>query len=169
MKTLRENVFETNSSSCHVVTILSDYNLERLKNNEILLAIYTYQGDMTISRTFNKAAFRRELEGFQFCHDYETDEPKYIEISNNTIESLCDELWDLTVEDMKTPVECYYSKVNEILDKYGIIDEDFKDKVICFLRNFAGKNILRDIFERMQKYTMPNGEVMNFSCIEKEC
>ena len=169
MKTIRHSTFETNSSSCHVVTVLSDYELEKLKNNEILLAVYTSQGDKTVSRTFNKVRFRYELEGFQFCQDYEKDEPKYIEIGNDTMKSLSDDLWNLIVEDMKTPVEGYNNRLNSIFDKHGIVDADYKDKVICFMAEFARKYTLRNIFERMQKYTMANGEVINFSCIEKEC
>ena len=36
MKTIRENVFETNSSSCHCVTIAGTNMLEKYKNNEIV-------------------------------------------------------------------------------------------------------------------------------------
>lgn len=169
MITIRHSTFETNSSSCHVVTVLSDYELEKLKNNEILLAVHMSQGDKTVPRTFDKHRFSYELKRFQFCQDYEKDEPKYIEIDNDTMKSLSDDLWNLTVEDMKTPVEGYNNRLNSIFDKYGIVDADYKDKVICFLAYFVGKYTLRNILERMQKYTMANGEVINFSCIEKEC
>ena len=34
MRTIRAGVFETNSSSCHVITLMSDVEMERLKNKD---------------------------------------------------------------------------------------------------------------------------------------
>lgn len=39
MKTIRKGTFETNSSSCHVVTIVREDLLERYRNNEVVCII----------------------------------------------------------------------------------------------------------------------------------
>ena len=45
MKTIRNNVFETNSSSCHVLTIMDEHEVEMLKNNEALIYVPDYSSD----------------------------------------------------------------------------------------------------------------------------
>ena len=40
MKTIRNNVFETNSSSCHSITILTDSEYEKFRNNELVYNTY---------------------------------------------------------------------------------------------------------------------------------
>ena len=168
MKTIRNSVFETNSSSCHVVTVLSDYEIEEIKNGESLLAIYKSQNDKTITKTFDNFRFKYEIERFQFSYDYSKNEPKYIDIPRKTMKELCDKIWKLLVEDSKNPVEHFSDKLDAIFAEYKL-DEDFVDSVKCFVSYFANKYALDDIFERMQKYEMPNGDEMNISCVEMEC
>ena len=168
MKTIRHNTFETNSSSCHVVTVLSDYDIEELKNGEALLAIYKSQNEKTITKTFDSFRFSYEIERFQFSYDYSKDEPKYIDIPRETMKELCDKIWKLLVEDSKNPVEHFYDKLDAIFAEYKL-DEDFVDSVKCFVSDFAGKSTLNRIFESLQKYKMPNGDEMNICCIEMEC
>ena len=40
MKTIRENIFETNSSSTHSITIMSKQNFQRWENEELLYNPY---------------------------------------------------------------------------------------------------------------------------------
>lgn len=168
MRTIRNSVFETNSSSCHVVTVLSDYEIEEIKNGESLLAIYKSQNEKTITKTFDNFRFRYEIERYQFSYDYSKNEPKYIDIPRETMKELCDKIWKLLVEDSKNPIEYFTVKLDAIFAEYKL-DEDFVDSVKAFIGYFAGKSTLDYIFERLQKYEMPNGEIMNFSCVELEC
>lgn len=46
MKTIRQSVFETNSSSTHCVTIMTEEAFERFKNDEIL---YDFNGDREVT------------------------------------------------------------------------------------------------------------------------
>lgn len=167
MKTIRNSVFETNSSSCHVVTVLTSYELKELKNFERILAIYKSQGMKTITESCDLSRFEYEIQQRQFVHDNKGD-LKYVEIDNKTREALAKELWDLIVENMKGPVEKYKEKVEDIIKKYTK-DEYFIRDIWWFVECFASKYELKWILERMKKYKMGSGETMNFSCVEMEC
>ena len=167
MKTIRNSVFETNSSSCHVVTVLSDYEMEKLKNNKLLLDIHLSQGAKTITTPIDDWRLRYELEQCQFVHDND-GQLKYIELDRKAVDALSKELWDLFVENMKTRLDGIEDKVKGIVKKYSA-DEDFIDSVWYSVEGFASDTKVEHILERMQKYEMPSGETMNFSCVEMEC
>ena len=147
MKTIRFNTFETNSSSCHVVTVLSDYELEQLKNNELLLVIYKSQNEKVLTMLLGKWRFEHEIEQYQFCYDYDKGERKYVDIDRETLKAFANDLWDLLIKQTHEVIEGYSDKLQAIYDKYTI----------------------QDILENLQQFKMPNGDVMNFSCIDREC
>lgn len=165
MKTIRHSVFETNSSSCHVVTVLTSYEMKELKNFERILAIYKSQGTKTITESCNLSRFEYEIQERQFVHD--GNGVHYVDMDNKTREALAKELWDLIVENMKGPVEKYQEKVETIVKKYST-DEGFIGEIWWFVKCFASKYELKWILERMRKYKM-GSETMNFSCVEMEC
>ena len=167
MRTIRNSVFETNSSSCHVVTVLSDYEMEKLKNNKLLLDIHLSQGTKTITTPIDDWRLRYELEQCQFVHDND-GQLKYIELDRKAVDALSKELWDLFVENMKTRLDGIEDKVKGIVKKYSA-DEDFIDSVWYSVEGFASDTTVEHVLERMQKYEMPSGETMNFSCVEMEC
>lgn len=167
MKTIRNSVFETNSSSCHVVTVLSDYEMEKLKNNELLLDIHLSQGAKTITTPIDDWKLRYELEQCQFVHDND-GQLKYIELDRKTVEKLSKELWDLFISNMKKQVDGLEDKVKDIVKKYST-DENFIDSVWSRVEGFASDTNVEYILERMQKYEMESDENMNFSCVEMEC
>lgn len=167
MKTIRHSVFETNSSSCHVVTVLSDYEMEKLKNNELLLDIHLSQGTKTIVKPIDDWQLRYELEQCRFVHGKD-GQLKYIELDRKTVEKLSKELWDLFISNMKKRVDGLEDKVKDIAKKYSA-DEDFIESVWWLVESFASDTKVEYILERMQKYKMASGENMNFSCVEMEC
>ena len=167
MKTIRNSVFETNSSSCHVVTVLSDYEMEKLKNNELLLDIHLSQGEKTITTPIDDRRLRYELEHCQFVHDKD-GQFKYIELDRKSVDALSKELWDLLISNMKKRVDGLEGKVKDIVKKYSA-DEDFIESVWYSVEGFASDGDVEYILERMQKYEMGSGENMNFSCVEMEC
>lgn len=167
MKTIRNSVFETNSSSCHVVTVLSDYEMEKLKNNELLLDIHLSQGAKTITTPIDDWKLRYELEQCLYVYDNDGN-LKYIELDRKTVEALSKELWDLFISNMKKRVDGLEDKVKDIVEKYST-DENFIDSVWSRVEGFASDTNVEDILERMQKYEMENCENMNFSCVEMEC
>lgn len=167
MKTIRHSVFETNSSSCHVVTVLSDYEMEKLKNNELLLDIHLSQGAKTITTPIDDWKLRYEIEQCQFVYDIH-GQFNYIDIDRKTVEALSKELWDLFISNMKKRVDGLEDKVKDIVKKYST-DENFIDSVWSRVEGFASDTNVEYILERMQKYEMGSGENMNFSCVEMEC
>jgi len=167
MKTIRNSVFETNSSSCHVVTVLSDYEMEKLKNNELLLDIHLSQGSKTITTPIDERNLRYEIERCLFVHGKD-GQLKYIELDRKTVEALSKELWDLFISNMKERVDGLEDKVKDIVKKYSA-DEDFIESVWWQVESFGSNIDVEYILERMQKYEMGSGENMNFSCVEMEC
>lgn len=167
MKTIRHSVFETNSSSCHVVTVLSDYEMEKLKNKELLLDIHLSQGAKTITTPIDDWKLRYELEQCLFVHGND-GQLKYIELDRKTVEKLSKELWDLFISNMKKQVDGLEDKVKDIVKKYST-DENFIDSVWSRVEGFASDTNVEYILERMQKYEMESDENMNFSCVEMEC
>lgn len=167
MKTIRTSVFETNSSSCHVVTVLSDYEMEKLKNNELLLDIHLSQGSKTITTPIDDWQLRYEIEQCLFVYDIH-GQVNYIELDRKTVEALSKELWDLFISNMKKRVDGLEDKVKAIVKKYST-DENFIDSVWSRVEGFASSINVEYILERMQKYEMANGDNMNFSCVEMEC
>lgn len=168
MKTIRFNTFETNSSSCHVVTVLSDYELEQLKNNKLLLVIYKSQNEKALTKQLDKWRFKYEIEHYQFCYDYDKGEQKYVDIERDTLQAFTNDLWDLLVKQTHEVIEGYSDKLQAIYNKYNL-DKDFIESVDEFIGHFAGKYTIQDILENLQQFKMPNGDVMNFSCIDREC
>ena len=167
MRTIRNSVFETNSSSCHVVTVLSDYEMEKLKNKELLLDIHLSQGAKTITTPIDDWKLRYELERCLYVYDNDGN-LKYIELDRKTVEKLSKELWDLFISNMKKQVDGLEDKVKDIVKKYST-DENFIDSVWSRVEGFASDTNVEYILERMQKYEMSSGENMNFSCVEMEC
>lgn len=167
MKTIRNSVFETNSSSCHVVTVLSDYEMEKLKNKELLLDIHLSQGAKTITTPIDDWKLRYELERCLYVYDNDGN-LKYIELERKTVEKLSKELWDLFISNMKKQVDGLEDKVKDIVKKYST-DENFIDSVWSRVEGFASDTNVEYILERMQKYEMESDENMNFSCVEMEC
>lgn len=168
MRTIRNSVFETNSSSCHVVTVLSDYEMEQLKNGEVLLLFYKSQNDKVITQVMSECRFEYEIERHDFCYDSE-GELKCCNTDRKVMEALAKDLWQLLVENATKDISIDFGvKEDEIFDKYAL-DKDFKEAVQCFIREFADQYYVEHLTRHMEKYEMPNGEIMNFSCVELEC
>ena len=164
MKTIRNSVFETNSSSCHVVTVLSDYEMENLKNNELLLDIHLRQGVKIITTPIEYWMLRRKLEQCLYVHD-DDGQLKYIELDRKTVDELSKELWDLFISNMEKRVDGREDKVKSIVKRYSI-DENYADAVWHCVEGFASDIEIAYILDKMQKYEMDDGDIMNFSCIE---
>lgn len=168
MRTIRNSVFETNSSSCHVVTVLSEYEMEQLKNGEVLLLFEKSQNEKVITHVMSECRFEYEIERHDFCYD-DQGELKCCNTDRKVMEALSKDLWNLLVENATKDITIDFGlKEDEIFDKYDL-DKDFKEAVQCFIREFADQYYVERLTRNMQKYEMPNGEIMNFSCVELEC
>lgn len=168
MKTIRNSVFETNSSSCHVVTVLSDFEMELLKNGVVLLLFEMSQSEKVITRVMTECRFKYEIERHDFCYDDE-GELKCCNTDRQVMKALSKDLWNLLVENATKDITIDFGiKEDEIFAKYEL-DKNFKEGVQCFIREFADQYYVECLTRNMQKYKMPNGEIMNFSCVELDC
>ena len=167
MKTIRQNTFETNSSSCHVITVLTDSELEQLQKGELLLMVYKSQGDKVLTKPLPQWRFRYEIQECQSCYDYETGERKWVDIERPIIDALSEVLWTLLIENTKTPVENFENKLNDIFDKFNL-DVSFITAVKDFINYIEGSSFVRMVTENMVKYGS-GYDPMNFSCHEVEC
>lgn len=168
MRTIRNSVFETNSSSCHVITVLADYEMEQLKNGEVLLLFSKRQSEKVITHVMSECRFEYEVERHDVCYDDE-GELKRCNTDRKVMKALSKDLWKLLVENAtKDITQAFDIKEDEIFAKYEL-DKDFKESVQWFIRDFADQYYVERLTRNMQKYEMPYGEIMNFSCHEVEC
>ena len=168
MKTIRHGVFETNSSSCHVVTLLSDNELEELKNGELLLTVYKSQGEKVVTHTITKFRFEYEIQECQFCFDYETHERKYVDIDRKIRESLTENLWNLLTARTHSEVEDYDQKLNNIFEMYDL-DESFVEEVKDYISHVQDRYSVEFLLSNMVNYDTKHGDIQHFSCHEVEC
>lgn len=169
MKTIRHSVFETNSSSCHVITLLSDYEMEQFNNGELLVEFGRGQGAKIVANFVDKLSFEYELEHLQFGYDCKEEKPTYYDLPRETLKKLKDALWDLLREGMKDYIEHFDDKVASIFSDVGVTDELYIERVKNYIEDFAGVSTVEHLMEDMTTYKMPNGDVMHFSCHEFEC
>lgn len=167
MRTVRNCVFETNSSSCHVITVLSDHELALLKNGELLLSVHKSQGEKILTKTFDDWRFEHEIQECQFCFDYETGKRKYVNVKNDIIESLAKNLWNLLTQNATAPVEDFDQKLDNIFDMYEL-DESFVTEVRYFVKSIENSSSVHFLLKDMMKYDS-RYDNMNFSCHEVEC
>lgn len=167
MRTIRNSVFETNSSSCHVVTVLSDSELEMLQKSELLLMVYRRQGDKVLTKPLTRWSFSYEIQECTSCYDYETGERKWVDVDRSTIAELSEALWTLLIEATKAQVENFENKLNDIFDKFNL-DASFVTEVKDFIYYIEGNSFVRMVTEDMVKYG-PDYNTMNFSCREVDC
>lgn len=167
MRTIRNSVFETNSSSCHVITVLSDNELALLKNGELLLSVYKSQGEKVLTRTFDEWRFEYEIQECQFCFDYEKGEKKYVSIKRDIVESLAKNLWNLLTQNATAPVEDFDQKLDNVFGMYEL-DESFVTEVKYFVKSIEDSSSVAFLLKDMMRYNSKYDD-MNFSCHEVEC
>lgn len=168
MRTVRNCVFETNSSSCHVITVLSDNELALLKNGELLLSVHKSQGEKVLTKVYDEWRFEYEIQECQFCYDSEKDERKYVSVKRDIIESLAKNLWNLLTQNTTAPVEDFDQKLDNIFDMYEL-DECFIEEVRSFIKGIEDSSSVNFLTSDMMKYKEKYGSVQMFSCHEVEC
>lgn len=167
MRTVRNCVFETNSSSCHVITVLSDNELALLKNGELLLSVHKSQGEKVLTKSYDEWSFEQAIQQCKFCFDYDKGEKKYVSIKNDIIESLSKNLWNLLTQNTTAPVEDFDQKLDNIFDMYEL-DESFVTEVRYFIKSIEDSYSVKLLLKDMMKYNS-RYDYMNFSSHEVEC
>lgn len=169
MKTIRDSVFETNSSSCHVVTILTAYEKEQFKRGELLAYFYRSQNDKRMTQFLDDFRFQYEIEQLQWGYDYKKMRQTYTDIPRETIKNLATELWKILYDKMKVLETDVDGRMEAVFKSLKIKDKGFIERVKEFAKPFVGVYTLKTLFEGMKRYKMPNGDVIYFSCHEFEC
>ena len=167
MRTVRNCVFETNSSSCHVITVLSDNELALLKNGALLLSVCMSQGEKVLAKTYDEWRFEQKIKGCELCFDYDKGERKYVSIKNDIIKSLSKNLWNLLTQNATAPVEDFDQKLYNIFDMYEL-DESFVTEVRDFIESIEDSSSVKFLLKDMMRYNSGHNDV-NFSCHEVEC
>lgn len=167
MRTVRNCVFETNSSSCHVITMLSDNELALLKNGALLLSVCMSQDEKVFAKTYDYLRFEHKINECKLCFDYEIGERKYVDIKNDIIESLSKNLWNLLTQNATAPVEDFDQKLDNILDMYEL-DVSFVTEVRDFIKSIEDSSSVKFLLKDMMRYNSGHNDV-NFSCHEVEC
>lgn len=167
MRTVRNCVFETNSSSCHVITVLSDIELALLKNGALLLSVCMSQGEKVLAKTYDDFRFEHKIKDCKFCFDCEIGERKYVYIKNDIIESLSKNLWNLLTQNATAPVEDFDQKLDNIFDMYEL-DVSFVTEVRDFIKSIEDSSSVKFLLKDMMRYNSGHNDV-NFSCHEVEC
>ena len=168
MRTVRNCVFETNSSSCHVITVLSDTELLALKNGELLLSVHKSQGEKVLTKSYDDWRFEYEIQECQFCYDSEKGERKYVSVKRDIIESIAKNLWNLLTQNATAPVEDFDQKLDNIFDMYEL-DKDFVSEVRSFVKSIEDSSSVKFLTSDMMKYNEKYGSVQMISCHEVEC
>lgn len=169
MRTVRNCVFETNSSSCHVITVLSDNELALLKNGELLLSVHKSQDEKVLTKTYDYWRFKQEIHNCQTCYDYETGERKYVVVKTDIIESLSKNLWNLLTQNAIAPVEDFDKKLDNILGMYEL-DTCYANEVRAFISYIENSSSVKFFLKDMMRYDSKyDNDNMNFSCHEVEC
>lgn len=86
MKTIRNSVFETNSSSCHVLTIMSEEEVQKVKNKEAFIFVPHYSSDsdyVADSEIIDKTRFIENVS-----KTVDTTLPEVIEFIDKEFEAL---------------------------------------------------------------------------------
>lgn len=167
MRTVRNCVFETNSSSCHVITVLSDNELVLLENGKLLLSVHKSQGEKVLTKSYDEWSFEHKVHECKFCFDYENGEKKCVSIKNDIIESLSKNLWNLLTQNATAPVEDFDQKLDNIFDMYEL-DESFVTEVRYFIESIEDSSSVKFLLKDMTRYNSRYNDV-NFSCHEVEC
>ena len=168
MRTVRNCVFETNSSSCHVITVLSDTELLALKNGELLLSVHKSQGEKVLTKSYDDWRFEYEIQECQFCYDSEKGERKYVSVKRDIIESIAKNLWNLLTQNATAPVEDFDQKLDNIFDMYEL-DKDFVSEVRSFVKSIEDSSSVKFLTSDMMRYNEKYGSVQMISCHEVEC
>ena len=118
MITVRNGVFETNSSSCHVVTIFSSAEQKFVIDRKAIVYAHSKSDDeANIAEVFDYVKYKQKMK--EILGDSDEKKNEFVEeLWKNILESLAkhDSLWS-----------CNYCDYEELAEKYNIEDTEFRE------------------------------------------
>lgn len=153
MRTIRNCVFETNSSSCHVLTVADQNEYELIKNKQAVIYVAHYCSDddeVFDSEILTKESFAALLEKQFGSEQYET----YQEFFETIWKYLCTEVY-------------FDDKFNELVEKYNV-PHDISYKVEDIVACCRHEEDAIELFDGAIKKTA-NGATIYVTCWSKYC
>lgn len=127
MKTIRNNVFETNSSSCHVITIMTPAEKMMVENRQAMIYCHSrYDDEANIAEVIDFVKYVQQMKKI-FGEDYE----KYAPFVN--------ELWNNILDSLKKHDNANYSHWDNLCEKYDLGDTDYYDEIEDFMCSCCGE------------------------------
>ena len=152
MKTIRNNTFETNSSSCHVLTVADQNEYDLVKNEQAVIYVPEYcsqSEDVYNSVILTKEGFLSIIEK-QVGEQYET------------YSAFFEESWSLMFVSC-----CYDERLEDLAVKYKV-PCDIKRKVEEIIRHSTHEEGQIEILDDAIKKEV-NGSAVYVSCWSKYC
>lgn len=152
MKTIRNNTFETNSSSCHVLTVADQNEYDLIKNGQAVIYVpiyYSQSEDVYDSVILTKEGFLSIIEK-QVGEQYET------------YSAFFEESWSLMFVSC-----CYDEQLEELAVKYKV-PCDIKQKVDEIIWHSTHAEGQIEILDGAIKKEV-NGSAVYVSCWSKSC
>lgn len=109
MKTIRNGVFETNSSSCHVLALMSSEDKENLLNHEAIMYFYGHTGpeEDTLVHVLTHDEFIREF--FDEVREYDKYNKKMLKEFEAPIKKILEQFWKDFVTETDNNTEQFYA------------------------------------------------------------
>lgn len=143
MKTIRHNVFETNSSSMHSLTIVPEEEFEKFKNCDLLLDYSTFVSA--------EDEYKNVMENLERCEDNMSDEYRETYKTELTFEKFKEVLSELCYGDLS-----YYHRkgaCEDIQTHYDAVKAALGEDIVTY-RTMGGEEY--ETFER--HYTTKSGD-----------
>ena len=109
MKTIRNGVFETNSSSCHVLALMNSEDKENLLNHKAIMYFYGHTGpeeDMLV-HVLTHDEFVREF--FDEVREYDKYNKKMLKEFEAPIKKILEQFWKDFVTETDNNTEQFYA------------------------------------------------------------
>lgn len=108
MITVRNGVFETNSSSCHVLTIFSPSEQRQVLDRKAIVYAHSKSDDeANIAEVYDYVKYKMKMK--EILGDYDEKKNEFVE-----------ELWKLILESLAKNDALWNCNWEELADKYGI-------------------------------------------------
>lgn len=143
MKTIRNNVFETNSSSTHSLTIVSEEEFEKFKNCDLLLDYCAFVSA--------EDEYKNVMENLESCENNMSDNYRATYKTELTFEKFKEVLSKLCYSDLS----CYHRKGarEDIQTHYDAVKAALGEGIVTY-RTLGGEEY--ETFER--HYTTKSGD-----------
>lgn len=167
MRTIRYNVFETNSSSCHSVVIMNTNDWDAFKENEVFIKRQCFEIDEHMD-TFNDLRWRDDLtdsEAFERWKEYFVSFNDYYEEFKNKMKDGIIRDTFFKENYVKDDMRNFYSAIIDWIIRQVNSDDDSKLREI--FKSFAEDSKNEKDWQNKIAFMLPNNMTFNSLPIKK--